>query len=94
MKQGATRSRWGSSRRSSTDDVVRKMTTPPRKDGPRRAALQIFMNRNDKLTDDAMAYVAGIEREAMASALEYAAEVVGKTTAVRLTDMARRIRSA
>lgn len=92
MKQDARRSRWGSSRRSSTDDVIRRMTAPPRNDGPRRAVLQVFMNRNDKLTDDAMVYIAGIEREARASALEYAAECFGKTTAIHLSAMARRIR--
>lgn len=50
------------------------------------------MNRNDSLTDNAMAYLAGIEREAMALALEYAGECFGKTTAMHLSAMARRIR--
>lgn len=76
----------------STDEVIRRMTAPLRNDGPRRAALQIFMNRNDELTDNAMTYIAGIEREAKASALEYAAETVGKTTAKHLIVMANRVR--
>lgn len=80
-------------RGNSTGDVIRRMITSPRAHlDARRAALQVFMNRNDKLTDDAMKYIAGIENEARAAALEHAAELFGKTTAMHLISMARQIR--
>jgi len=73
--------------------VVRRLTTKPAHTTQgRRAVLQLFMNRNDTLTDDAMLWVSQIERNAQAEALEYAAELFGKTTAARLIGLAARIR--